>query len=104
MARNEIDYLYPVLLNDRMNIREAVNDGRIDVIATDHAPHTIEEKSGDYLHAYAGLPLVQHGLQLMLHYHREGKITLEKVVEKMSHAPAKCFQIQKFGSSRQQPR
>ncbi len=80
---------------------EALLDDRLDIIATDHAPHTIEEKSGDYLHAYAGLPLVQHGLQLMLHYHREGKITLEKVVEKMSHAPAKCFQIAERGFIRE---
>ena len=80
---------------------EALMDDRLDIIATDHAPHTIEEKSGDYLHAYAGLPLVQHSLQLMLHYHREGKITLEKVVEKMSHAPAKCFQIAERGFIRE---
>jgi dihydroorotase len=80
---------------------EALLDDRLDIIATDHAPHTIEEKSGDYLHAHAGLPLVQHSLQLMLHYHREGKITLEKVVEKMSHAPAKCFQIAERGFIRE---
>ena len=80
---------------------EALLDDRLDIIATDHAPHTIEEKSGDYLHAHAGLPLVQHSLQLMLHYHREGKITLEKVVEKMSHAPAKCFQVAERGFIRE---
>ncbi len=80
---------------------EALLDDRLDIIATDHAPHTIEEKSGDYLHTHAGLPLVQHSLQLMLHYHREGKITLEKVVEKMSHAPAKCFQIAERGFIRE---
>ena len=76
---------------------EALLDDRLDIIATDHAPHTIEEKSGDYLHAHAGLPLVQHSLLLMLHYVKEGKISLEKVVEKMSHAPAKCFQIAERG-------
>ena len=80
---------------------EALLDDRLDIIATDHAPHTIEEKSGDYLHTHAGLPLVQHSLQLMLHYHREGKITLEKVVEKMSHAPAKCFQVAERGFIRE---
>ena len=80
---------------------EALLDDRLDIIATDHAPHTIEEKSGDYLHTHAGLPLVQHSLQLMLHYHREEKITLEKVVEKMSHAPAKCFQIAERGFIRE---
>lgn len=80
---------------------EALLDDRLDIIATDHAPHTIEEKSVNYLHAHAGLPLVQHSLQLMLHYQREGKITLEKVVEKMSHAPAKCFQIAERGFIRE---
>ena len=86
---------------NRAALWEALLDDRLDIIATDHAPHTIEEKSGDYLHAHAGLPLVQHSLQLMLHYHREGKITLEKVVEKMSHAPAKCFQIAERGFIRE---
>ena len=80
---------------------EALLDDRLDIIATDHAPHTIEEKSGDYLHAHAGLPLVQHSLLLMLHYVKEGKISLEKVVEKMSHAPARCFQIAERGFIRE---
>jgi dihydroorotase len=80
---------------------EALLDDRLDIIATDHAPHTMEEKSGDYLHAHAGLPLVQHSLLLMLHYYKEGKISLEKVVEKMSHAPAKCFQIVERGFIRE---
>lgn len=80
---------------------EALLDDRLDIIATDHAPHTIEEKSGDYLHAHAGLPLVQHSLLLMLHYVKEGKLSLEKVVEKMSHAPAKCFQIAERGFIRE---
>jgi dihydroorotase len=80
---------------------EALLDDRLDIIATDHAPHTIEEKSGDYLHAHAGLPLVQHSLLLMLQYVKEGKISLEKVVEKMSHAPARCFQIAERGFIRE---
>lgn len=80
---------------------EALLDDRLDIIATDHAPHTVEEKSGDYLHAHAGLPLVQHSLLLMLHYVKEGKISLEKVVEKMSHAPAQCFQIAERGFIRE---
>lgn len=80
---------------------EALLDDRLDIIATDHAPHTIEEKSGDYLHAHAGLPLVQHSLLLMLHYVKQGKLTIEKVVEKMSHAPAKCFQIAERGFIRE---
>lgn len=72
---------------------KALLDDRLDIIATDHAPHTWEEKQEDYEHAHAGLPLVQHSLQLMLHYVKEGRISLPKVVEKMSHAVADCFQI-----------
>lgn len=80
---------------------KALLDDRLDVIATDHAPHTWEEKQEDYEHAHAGLPLVQHGLQLMLHYVKEGRITLEKVVEKTSHAVADCFQIANRGYIRE---
>ena len=80
---------------------EALLDDRLDIIATNQAPHTIEEKSGDYLHAHAGLPLVQHSLLLMLQYVKEGKISLEKVVEKMRHAPARCFQIAERGFIRE---
>lgn len=76
-------------------------DNRLDVIATDHAPHTWEEKQEDYEHAHAGLPLVQHPVQLMLHYVKEGKISIEKVVEKMSHAVADCFQIRERGYIRE---
>ena len=71
----------------------ALLDGRLDIIATDHAPHTYEEKSQPYTTAPSGIPLVQHSLPLMLQYVRDGKITLEQVVDKMSHAPAKCFKI-----------
>jgi len=80
---------------------EALLDDRLDIIATDHAPHTIDEKSGDYDHAHAGLPLVQHSLQLMLHQHKQGRISLEKLVEKMAHAPAKCFQVRDRGFIRE---
>jgi dihydroorotase len=80
---------------------EALLDDRLDIIATDHAPHAIDEKSGDYEHAHAGLPLVQHSLQLMLHQYQQGRIGLEKLVEKMSHAPAKCFQIRDRGFIRE---
>ncbi len=86
---------------NREALWEALLDDRLDVIATDHAPHTWEEKQEDYVHAHAGLPLVQHPLQLMLHYVKEGRITLEKVVEKMSHAPATCFQIAERGFIRE---
>jgi dihydroorotase len=79
----------------------AVLDDRLDVIATDHAPHTFEEKNEPYEKAHAGLPLVQHSLLLMLHYVNEGKITIEKVVEKMSHAVATCFNIQERGYIRE---
>jgi len=76
-------------------------DDRLDIIATDHAPHTWAEKQEDYLHAHAGLPLVQHSVSLMLHYVKEGRISLEKVVEKMSHAVADCFQIKERGYIRE---
>src|SRR5262249_53525771 len=69
--------------------------------ATDHAPHTWAEKNEPYEKAHAGLPLVQHSLLLMLHYVQQGKITLEKVVEKMSHAVAECFCIQDRGYIRE---
>lgn len=80
---------------------EALLDGRLDVIATDHAPHTFEEKNEPYLKAHAGLPLVQHSLPLMLHYQSGGRISMEKIVEKMSHAVADCFQIKERGYIRE---
>jgi dihydroorotase len=76
-------------------------DNRLDVIATDHAPHTFEEKQPPYEHAHSGLPLVQHSLLMMLHYYREGKISLEKIAEKMSHAVADCFRIKDRGYIRE---
>lgn len=87
--------------HNREALWEALLDDRLDIIATDHAPHTWEEKQEDYEHAHAGLPLVQHSLQLMLHYVKEGKISMEKLVEKMSHAVAKCFQIRERGFIRE---
>jgi dihydroorotase len=80
---------------------KALLDDRLDVIATDHAPHTIEEKDEPYLKAHAGLPLVQHSLLLMLHYYKQGRISLEKIVQKMSHAVADCFQIKERGYIRE---
>jgi dihydroorotase len=79
----------------------ALLDDRLDVIATDHAPHTWEEKNERYEKAHAGLPLVQHALSLMLHYHKQGRIRLEKIAEKMSHAVADCFQIKERGYIRE---
>ncbi len=83
--------------SDREKIWEALLDDRIDVIATDHAPHTIEEKSKKYSEAPSGGPLVQHSLVAMLEFVKEGKISIEKVVEKMAHNPAKLFKIEERG-------
>lgn len=80
---------------------EALLDDRLDIIATDHAPHTWEEKQLPYQKAPAGVPLVQHSLVLMLQYAKQGKLSIEKVVEKMCHAPAQCFQIAKRGYIRE---
>jgi dihydroorotase len=87
--------------NNREALWKALLDGRLDVIATDHAPHTWEEKSGSYEKSHAGLPLVQHSLLLMLYYYSQGKISLEKIAEKMSHAVADCFQISERGYIRE---
>ena len=86
---------------DRDGILKAVLDGRIDVIATDHAPHTLEEKSQPYLQAPSGGPLVQHALPAILELYHHGKITLEQVAEKMAHNVAICFQIDKRGYVRE---
>ena len=86
---------------DRDGILKAVLNGRIDVIATDHAPHTLEEKSQSYLKAPSGGPLVQHALPAMLELYHQGKITLEQIVEKMAHNVAACFQIEKRGFIRE---
>ena len=80
---------------------EALLDDRLDVIATDHAPHTWSEKNEPYEKAHAGLPLVQHSLLLMLYYVKQGKISIEKVVEKMSHNVATCFDIKDRGFIRE---
>jgi dihydroorotase len=80
---------------------EGLLNDQLDVIATDHAPHTWAEKQEAYAHAHAGLPLVQHGLMLMLKYVEEGKISMEKMVEKMSHAVATCFEINDRGFIRE---
>ena len=87
--------------HNRKGLWKALLDDRLDVIATDHAPHTLEEKDEPYEKAHAGLPLVQHSVLLMLHYYKQGKISLEKIVEKMSHAVADCFQIKDRGYIRE---
>lgn len=87
--------------SDRAAIRQAVIDGRIDVIATDHAPHTKEEKANLYPSCPSGGPLVQHSIVAMLELARQGVFTIEKVVEKMSHAPAVLFRVQNRGFIRE---
>lgn len=87
--------------HNREALWPALLDDRLDVIATDHAPHTWEEKNEPYEKAHAGLPLVQHSVLMMLNYVKQGRISLEKVVEKMSHAVATCFQIANRGYIRE---
>lgn len=86
---------------DREAIFNAVLDGRIDVVATDHAPHTLEEKNNSYFKAPSGGPLVQHSLVAMLEFYHKGRIALEKIAEKMSHNVATIFQIEKRGFLRE---
>lgn len=101
--------------NNKEALWKALLDNRLDIIATDHAPHTLKEKGyyrneqgklvknedTTYEHAHAGLPLVQHPLLLMLHYYQMGKISLEKIAEKMSHAVADCYNIKDRGYIRE---
>jgi dihydroorotase len=82
---------------DRDAILNAVKEGVIDVIATDHAPHTLEEKQNKYFKAPSGGPLVQHAIPAMFELHFQGKISLEKIIEKMCHAPAELFEVEKRG-------
>ena len=82
---------------DKEGLWKALLDDRIDIIATDHAPHTLDEKSQNYLQAPSGGPLVQHSLNVMLENFKNGKISLEKIVEKMCHNPAILFEIEKRG-------
>lgn len=87
--------------DDRSALWQALLDDRLDIIATDHAPHTWEEKQLPYGQAPSGLPLVQHSLLLMLEQVKKGKLTMEKLVEKMCHAPAACFDIKERGYIRE---
>jgi dihydroorotase len=86
---------------DREALMAAVRDDRIDVIATDHAPHTLEEKQEKYFAAPAGLPLVQHSLQLLLEHYRHGRLTLEQIVRKAAHNPARLFGVKDRGFLRE---
>ena len=87
--------------SDRLGIWKALLDNRIDVIATDHAPHTLQEKNQSYFNAPSGGPLVQHGLLAMLEKVKEGVLSLEKVVDKMCHSPAILFRIKERGFIRE---
>ncbi len=80
---------------DKEALFKALLDNKLDVIATDHAPHTVDEKHNTYFKAPSGGPLVQHSLQAMLEFYKQGKISLERIVEKMCHAPARIFKIDK---------
>lgn len=86
---------------DRQALLAALKDGRLDIIATDHAPHTLEEKTNPYFKAPSGLPLVQHSLVMMLEFYHKGLLTLEEIADKMSHAPADIFQIKERGYLRE---
>jgi dihydroorotase len=86
---------------DRVGLIEALLDDRIDIITTDHAPHTLEEKTKPYFQAMSGAPMVQHALNVMLEFERQGIITLEKVVEKMCHNPAMLYRIDRRGFVRE---
>ncbi len=86
---------------DREAILQGIIDNKIDIIATDHAPHTLEEKQQSYFKAPSGGPLVQHSLLVLLELYHQGKISLEKIVEKTSHAVADCFNIENRGFIRE---
>jgi Dihydroorotase and related cyclic amidohydrolases len=86
---------------DRDGVLQAVFDGRIDVIATDHAPHTLAEKTQPYVQAPSGGPLVQHALQALLDMHHAGKLSLEQLVQKTAHNTAICFQLDRRGFIRE---
>lgn len=87
--------------SDREALLKALLDDRIDVIATDHAPHTLEEKSNVYTKAPSGGPLVQHALPAILEFYHQGKISLEQIVQKMCHNPAILFDVEKRGYIRE---
>ena len=86
---------------DREALLAAVRDDRLDVIATDHAPHTLEEKQQSYFSAPAGLPLVQHSLQMLLEHYHGGRLTLEQIVRKAAHNPARLFGVKDRGFLRE---
>lgn len=86
---------------DREGLFQALLDDRIDLITTDHAPHTLEEKQQPYFKSLSGAPMVQHSLNVMLEFYKQGKISLEKIAEKMCHNPATLYRIKKRGFIRE---
>ncbi len=86
---------------DRQGLFEALLDDRIDIITTDHAPHTLDEKQQPYFQSMSGAPMVQHSLNCMLEFYKQGLISLEKIVEKMCHNPASLYRIEKRGFVRE---
>jgi len=87
--------------NDRTGLLQALLDDRIDIVTTDHAPHTLEEKQKPYFQSMSGAPMVQHSLNIMLELHKQGLISLEKIVEKMCHNVATLYNIEKRGFIRE---
>lgn len=86
---------------DRQGLLKALLNDRIDIITTDHAPHTLEEKQKPYFQSVSGAPLVQHSLNCILEFYKQGLISLEKIVEKMCHNPAILYRIEKRGFIRE---
>lgn len=86
---------------DREGLLKALLDDRIDIVTTDHAPHTLEEKQRPYFQAMSGAPIVQHSLNIMLEFYQQGRISLEKIAEKMCHNPATLYHIEKRGFIRE---
>ena len=86
---------------DKEGLLQALLDDRIDLITTDHAPHTLEEKQKPYFQSMSGAPMVQHTLNCMLEFHHQGKISLEKIAEKMCHSPARLYRMYKRGYIRE---
>lgn len=86
---------------DKNGLLRALLDDRIDLVTTDHAPHTLDEKQKKYFQAMSGAPIVQHSLNIMLEFYKQGRISLEKIAEKMCHNPAKLYRIEKRGFIRE---
>ena len=86
---------------DRLGLFKALLDDRIDIITTDHAPHTLQEKQKPYFQSMSGAPIVQHSLNIMLEFYKQGLISLEKIAEKMCHNPAALYSIKNRGFIRE---